>query len=234
MARIGVFYTGLSMVLVFAVLASVAVVALPGSTACLLLAGARLQQDPQEIVVLPDSGTGQQTAYHQLVMEGQRRISETFGRPQAKPMVVFFNRAKTFWPLRLNPYGQTATLGSKACLLIGPYGQNLDVVAHELMHAELHHRVGFWKKFREIPAWFDEGVAMQVDFRRKYDTKAEHLLDSSYVRESVSYRSFAQGANPYTAAKKEVQELLAELDRHSLYERLALIRNGEPFESAMR
>lgn len=50
-------------------------------------------------------------------------------------------------------------------VLIGPKGRdNLDVIAHEMAHCELHSRRGFWAS-RRVPTWFDEVLALQVDQR---------------------------------------------------------------------
>lgn len=43
-----------------------------------------------------------------------------------------------------------------AIILFGPNGQNLDVMAHELVHAELAHRSSALLRIYKIPSWFDE------------------------------------------------------------------------------
>ena len=48
---------------------------------------------------------------------------------------------------------------------------NVDVLAHELTHAELHERLSV-KALRRIPAWFDEGIAVQNDYREQYGPEA--------------------------------------------------------------
>ena len=48
---------------------------------------------------------------------------------------------------------------------------NIDVIAHELTHAETHFRVfkgRIWSRGL-IPVWFDEGVALQNDYRERYN-----------------------------------------------------------------
>lgn len=48
-------------------------------------------------------------------------------------------------------------------LLVGPEGTQQVLMAHELSHVEMHGRVGLVKMLvGEIPAWFDEGVAVLV------------------------------------------------------------------------
>jgi hypothetical protein len=95
---------------------------------------------------------------HLSAIDTRMRITNTFCTSQSKPNVVFFNDTKTFWPLKLNEYGVTQYLGSKVCVMVGPRGQNPDVVA-QFMHAEIAYRVGFWRRFMQVPIWFDEGLA---------------------------------------------------------------------------
>ena len=50
-------------------------------------------------------------------------------------------------------------------LVLGPEGNNPDVIAHERCHDELLARVGWWRTNRHIPQWFNEGLALMVDYR---------------------------------------------------------------------
>ncbi len=50
-------------------------------------------------------------------------------------------------------------------LVLGPDGNNADVIAHELCHDELFTRLGWWRVKRQIPQWFNEGLALMVDYR---------------------------------------------------------------------
>ena len=48
---------------------------------------------------------------------------------------------------------------------------NIDNLAHELTHAELHTRLNM-KVLKSIPTWFDEGLATQNDYREQYGLDA--------------------------------------------------------------
>ena len=39
------------------------------------------------------------------------------------------------------------------------------MIAHELCHDELFARLGWWRVKRQIPQWFNEGLALMVDYR---------------------------------------------------------------------
>lgn len=46
----------------------------------------------------------------------------------------------------------------------------LDILAHELTHAELHSRLND-KALHKIPTWFNEGLATQNDYREQYSAE---------------------------------------------------------------
>jgi len=68
--------------------------------------------------------------------------------------------------------------GVKTYILIVIPKVSIDILAHEMSHAELHKRIYDGKLFssRIIPVWFDEGLAMQVDYREKYGEEAWEQL----------------------------------------------------------
>ena len=120
--------------------------------------------------------------FEELYLESRSRIQTTFGTPQAKPILIFLDDSNSFWSLKLNEYGSTHFIGSKICVMIGTKGRNIDIVAHELMHAEIADRLGYWHRLTKLPIWFDEGLAMQVDFRPHYNLRNGTDSKSASVR----------------------------------------------------
>jgi hypothetical protein len=176
--------------------------------------------------------------FEQLLSESRRRIQDIFGTPKSTPIVVFFNDPNSFWPLKLNEYGSTNFIGSKVCIMVGPKGQNTDVVAHELMHAEIASRVGYWQRFTQLPTWFDEGLAMQVDFRARYNLRNKTDAGYSDVRKLWSAREFFVPdddllTNNYAFAKAEVALWIADVGQKSVYSQLERIREGEAFDAVI-
>ena len=45
---------------------------------------------------------------------------------------------------------------------------DVNILAHEINHTVLYRKIGWYKLHFEIPVWFDEGLAMQVDERNYY------------------------------------------------------------------
>ena len=196
-----------------------AVHAYPGVIACALVSGSVKQTVTEE----------------QLLSAASSRIDKLFGARQANPVIVF-NAPERFWPLSLNEYGSTSFLGQKTCVMIGAKGRNLDVVAHELMHAEIVHRVGYWRRLTALPVWFDEGLAMQVDFRPRY--RLPQGASSTYVKTLDSSRDFfvaddQQLTNHYAAAKAEVALWVSGVGHATVYQQLERLASGVAFAAVV-
>ncbi|CDX17645.1 conserved hypothetical protein [Mesorhizobium sp. ORS 3324] len=74
-------------------------------------------------------------------------------------------------------------------LFLSPEGMTITIASHEMSHIELHTRIGLIKTVRrDVPQWFDEGVAVLVSD------------DSRYLRPTSSDRCLVEpdGALPTT------------------------------------
>lgn len=177
--------------------------------------------------------------FTQLISEAKIRIQKTFGVPKSTPIVIFFNDPAVYWPLKLNEYGSTQFIGKKVCVFVGPKGQNIDVVAHELMHAEIAYRVGYWHRLTELPAWFDEGLAMQVDHRARYNLSNGIHTDNESVKKLWYARDFfvdddEQLTKNYASAKYEVARWVTGVGNNSVYSQLERIKNQESFDAVFK
>ena len=185
------------------------VFAVPGPTACAVIGFSGLKSLLDGTLVDQETPTQQQVRVAGLLSTARGRIGSIFGTPRSKPIIVFFSNPDGFGPFKLNSFASTQFIGGRACVMVGPNGQNIDVVAHELMHVELFDRVGYWRRFTEVPVWFDEGIAMQVDYRSRYELPKNEPVDTAYVRRLESARQFfvpndQQLTQNYAAAKLEV------------------------------
>ncbi len=212
----------------------------PADFACVYADFAGLESLPDGALVEPGMSRSERAGLPELQSQARARIESTFGTPRSHPTVVFFRDSRAFWPLLVNPYGSAGSIGEGSCVLIGPKGRSVDVVAHELMHQELLERVGYWRLITEIPVWFNEGVAMQVDFRPQYALaqSAGSAIDTGSVRALDSIGEFNDGDDEqltqhYAFAKAEVARWLDEIGRDGLYLRLERIRAGESFAAAV-
>ena len=163
--------------------------------------------------------------------EGRRRVSETFGQTTSTPDVVVTATKSEAASFGSNVYGRAFLTPIGQCLVLGPEGLNTDVIAHEYLHAEVHHRVGWFNHFTQIPIWFNEGVSLLVDFREPYLLENIDLTQADVDAIQATGSDFFTGndvVKNYQAARVAVERL----DRKKLYEKLQRIRGGERFDQA--
>ena len=118
---------------------------------------------------------------------------------------------------------------------------NIDIIAHEFTHAELHTRLNM-KALKSIPTWFDEGLATQNDFREQYGLDA-WIEQTNNGKNTVPLEDMDTGsefyADPiedrrfrYLNAKHEVSEWMEIHGQKGLLELLDKLNSGEEFDTA--
>ncbi len=106
---------------------------------------------------------------------------------------------------------------------------NVDVVAHEFTHAELHIYISD-EAYHRVPVWFDEGVATQNDYREKYsyenwvkktdNGKNVTALEDMDSGSEFQCRDETERQFHYICAKHEVRRWL---EKRSVKDLLALV-----------
>jgi hypothetical protein len=190
-----------------------------------------------------------------LLSESRERLSSFWGDRQSKPTIIFCHTDELY-----RKYGSIS--GSPAnyfgtplgtYVVISPQGLNTDVISHEMCHAELTHRVGWLTMSREVPQWFNEGIALMVDYR--YPDKGRGNSYQNYLHkwqqssldgqikislqdlESVEsfYRGDAFWVNlAYMRSGLEVSRWLEKVDQQGLLQFTEALQNGTSFEEAWR
>lgn len=233
--RIGIALAGLSSIGLTA-LAAVR----PEAAVCLSIGLRDLDRLADGTLVERQLNEAQRREVLALQEQARGRIAGLLGASaaQASPVVVFLEDPAALWPARYNRYASANFIGTRACVVVGPEGRNLDVVSHELMHAELFERVGPWQRAFSVPTWFDEGLAMQLDYREKYSLP-EPGVPTSSVRSLASAAEFFVNSDPeltrhYAFAKAEIGKWLARVGPTGLGGRLDRIKSGEDFDRVWR
>ena len=105
-----------------------------------------------------------------LVQQAKQRLAGLYQEVKSTPQLVCLDQPQ----LGLGHVIGTAHFapGLPTIIVVNGDGQNVDVLAHEWAHAEFAHRVGVISRTYRVPAWFDEGLAMQVDWRDSYADQA--------------------------------------------------------------
>ena len=119
---------------------------------------------------------------NEYIEKGRNRIKEKLWSIESTPEIIFLDGEKVFGLFDYNQYGSTIVLPNKTCVLIGPKGANVDVISHELAHADIAKMLGYLK-FYQLPIWINEGVVMQVDTRKRYNSEILKGVDARYVTE---------------------------------------------------
>lgn len=125
------------------------------------------------------------------VSEARTRVEAFVGKVHAAPWIIC-QRQSVFG---LNVSHGTARFAPfmPSFIVVGPFGINTDVIAHEWMHAEIAARTSALLRTYRIPTWFDEGLAMQLDQRPDY---GERALGAYKQAGLLSTRNLQQLASP--------------------------------------
>lgn len=118
---------------------------------------------------------------------------------------------------------------------------NLDILSHEMTHAELHYRLKR-KALLSLPVWFNEGVATQNDYREAYSDE-NWALETDNGKNTIDCKDmdtpdeFYAGTNfdkhkRYINAKHEVSRWLDVHGQQGLIKLIDELNNGEDFDIA--
>lgn len=171
-----------------------------------------------------------------LIASARRRIADVYGKPTANPVIIIADTQDEIDGFDLHDIpGTTFYLPWRTYLVLNFHKAGIDVVSHELVHAEIVHRLGYFKRVREIPTWFDEGAALQVDWRPQYaEVKRINSAELARLMTLDTPGKFwshdkAQNIKNYQSAKAAVAQFYREHPSISLYDILALIDSGKHF-----
>lgn len=141
--------------------------------ACSLVRHSDFEKIAGNIYVAPDTSEEDRKQLLSLIAEAKNRVASTYGHLTSTPVIIAALRMDLLKWFSSNEYATTHFLPGQSYIVLGPKGHNIDVISHELVHAGIFEQVGYWVRSVHIPVWFDEGTAMQVGFRKKYDLLVE-------------------------------------------------------------
>lgn len=176
----------------------------------------------------------------ELIANARLRITDVYGKPMANPVIIVADTKKETGNFGLHDIpGTTFFLPWRTYLVLNFQKAGIDVVSHELVHAEIVYRVGYFKRVREIPTWFDEGAALQVDWRPQYkEIKHISRAELARVRTLNTPDKFwsdnkIQNIKNYQSAKVAVAQFYQEHPSVSLYDIMSLIHSGKHFDDVV-
>lgn len=173
-----------------------------------------------------------------VINEAETRLADFWGVAESRPTIIISDNENKCMRMGLNKSpALTSTFvlgGARNYILISSNGINVDVIAHELTHAEIYSRLyeGYLFPSALIPVWFDEGLATQNDYREKYseDAWTKATDNGKNITNFDDLASAAQFFNPddavrnynYIISKHEVNNWI---EQHGIKGLIALI-NG--------
>ena len=157
-----------------------------------------------------------------------KRINQMYGEMSAVPRIIATN-SLAYQKFGLNPTGMQSSGFARECIFLGPKGMNVDVIAHELVHAEVRYRTDLFTELTQLPAWFIEGTAIKVDYRTPFLIENIALTEQEITQiKSVFFLHDFKSSHvkSYQASRMAIEEL----DPQALYSGLARLNKGERFE----
>ena len=117
----------------------------------------------------------------------------------------------------------------------------LDILAHEITHAELYTRLSA-QAFHRLPTWFDEGLATQNDYRERY-SEEQWIAQTDYGKNAVALEDMDTPAEFYAGeaadrrfrylnAKHELSVWIAAHGQRGLLELFDQLNGGADFDTA--
>lgn len=128
----------------------------------------RLLASTANVYVNRSATSSQQGQLHRHVSTARDRIRRFWGDRRGRAILIYCPTQADYEQYCAGGEGAGCSLGTPwgtSYLVLGPDGNNADVIAHELCHDELFARLGWWRVKRQIPQWFNEGLALMVDYR---------------------------------------------------------------------
>lgn len=179
-------------------------------------------------------GISERERFKTLLEQANRRIEKDFGDLSASPRIIVVSNSEKakMYGLGKNP-AATHIAPWGQYVIIGPKNNGIDVIAHELLHAEVAERLGYWAWQTKFPVWLNEGLAMQVDYRPQYSSDStginhREFKKISLLRKSSEFWTSSKDKNieHYRLAKAAVTEILKHKNKKSMYSMLERVREG--------
>lgn len=200
-----------------------------------------------DCVYVEKNWSGDKKEALQIVNEAKKRVKQYFGTVKSHPVILICDDEKKI--KKLGGDHDTAILFLKhvySYISVSSKYLNVDILAHEMTHAEAHTRADTGKiaTASSMPVWFDEGLAMQNDYREMYnlenvpeDTKEEDMIfDYAAMSDPSVYYSENKDKCRlnYILSKHEVATWIEKHGMEELMDLLSKLQSGNSFDSCYK
>ncbi len=176
-----------------------------------------------------------------LVRISQSNVSNYLDGWSASPRILLCTKAEGPCTRMFGNLGPRGTAWGASLVRLNPLGMNKTIMTHELLHAELHTRMGQWGMWNNIiPRWFNEGLAVHLsgDIRFAHDYSDD---ERAAVRKIVTLQDWKREVNAntwrtvYGASAQNVRDIENKIGRDGIRTLITRVtRDGEKFETVLR
>jgi hypothetical protein len=135
-----------------------------------------VEQQQRTLYISTDATPRQRELMLRHLHVATERIRQFWGKSQGQAVLIYCPTQAQYARYCSGGEGAGCSLGlpwGQSFLVLGPEGNSPDVMAHELCHDELFVRLGWLTIKRQVPQWFNEGLALMVDYRFSSPAGAE-------------------------------------------------------------
>jgi hypothetical protein len=222
---------------------------------CATIRFARFTEIQAGIYISDSTSATQQEKLISLIKSSRQRLNNFWDTTESKPVIIFCHSPELYEQYG-SPNGSPANFFASplgAYVVISPEGLDVDVISHEMCHAELTGRVGWLTMNTQVPQWFNEGLALMVDYRfpnnngqvsyRHYRQKWKELtygnkfmlhLEQLENIESFSSTDAYSQQLAYLRSGMEVSRWLEKVRRKGLLHLINQIEAGRDFDESYK
>ena len=141
----------------------------------------------------------QQDSLKSYVKMAKKRINHFWGKQEGQAKVIFCKNIETYKKYCQSSEGAGCSIGTPlgSWIILNTDGLNIDVIAHEMCHDELMTKLGWWKTKKTIPTWFDEGLALMLDYR--------FVSSQDSIQRYIDYRAELNYLTPQAVSLDELK-----------------------------
>ena len=179
----------------------------------------------------------------EMIKQAEDRVYEFFGGLNYQEDTIFIISDDEKLTRKLGEDHGTVIVyypSEKHYICISEEYLEIDILAHEITHAELHARLST-KAQKAIPTWFDEGIALQNDYRERY-SEAQWAEQTDNGENAVALEDMDTPAEFYAGeaedrrfrylnAKHELNVWMAAYGQQGLLELLEKLNDGADFNT---
>ena len=212
---------------------------------CLLIDFSDMEKIAPNIYVSKEISNSDKEHFLTLISKSISRVENLWGSVKANPVFVICSTHEDYTNFGMYKVdGLTVIYPFETFVIISPDGINENVISHEICHAEMYERIGFFDD-DEIPLWFHEGLASLVSHNQPksfdgiikiWNKRSKNGRVNIDLNEIASYDGFYGSPAildmPYWRSSLEVSRWYEITGKEGLLELVTSIKSNKDFESS--